>query len=108
MVFDMFTNTRTAIEHVPARQWASWRDANDATIIDVREPMEWAMGTLPGSETISLATLPSAVDGMDRDTAILLVCATGNRSTTGAAWLASMGFTRVASLAGGVVALGMA
>ncbi len=104
----MFTSTRTAIEHVPARQWASWRDANDATIIDVREPMEWAMGTLPGSETIPLATLPSAVDAMERDTAILLVCATGNRSTTGAAWLASMGFTKVASLAGGVVALGMA
>lgn len=95
------------IKHVPARQWAAWRDANAARVIDVREPMEWATGTLPYAETISLAHLPSAAASMDKDGAILLVCATGNRSTTGAAWLTSMGFTNVASLAGGVVALGL-
>ena len=104
----MFTTEPTTIEHVPARQWAAWQRDNDAIIIDVREPMEWTLGTLPGSETISLGQLPSALGDRDRDTAILLVCATGSRSTTGAAWLASMGFTKVASLAGGVVALGMA
>jgi rhodanese-related sulfurtransferase len=43
---------------------------------------------------------------MDRETPVLLVCATGVRSVTAAAWLASMGFAKVASLAGGVVALG--
>ncbi len=103
----MFTTTPNAIRHVPARQWESWRDDNDALVIDVREPMEWATGTLEGSERISLMSLPEAMSGVDRDKAILLVCATGSRSTTAAAWLASMGFTNVASLGGGVVALGM-
>lgn len=95
------------IQHVPAHRWAAWREANAARVIDVREPMEWATGTLPDVETISLAHLPNAAASMDKNEAILLVCATGNRSTTGAAWMTSMGFTNVASLAGGVVALGL-
>ena len=103
----MFTTAPKAIRHVPARGWEAWRDDNDAVVIDVREPMEWATGTLPGSLTISLSALPAAAKDMDRETAILLVCATGSRSTTAAAWLASMGFTKVASMGGGVVALGM-
>ena len=104
----MLTNTPNAIEHVPARQWESWRDKHDAVIIDVREPFEWARGTLPGSETIPLASLPQHIDGMDRSKPVLLVCATGARSTTAAAWMTAMGFDKPASLAGGLVALGMA
>ncbi|NHZ70529.1 MAG: rhodanese-like domain-containing protein [Proteobacteria bacterium] len=103
----MQTSLPNTIEHVPAYNWEAWRDENDAVVIDVREPDEWARGTLSGVETISLSTLPTAAGTMDRDTPILLVCATGARSTTGAAWLKSMGFDKVASLAGGVVALGI-
>ena len=104
----MFTTTPNTIQHVPARTWEEWRDDNDAVVIDVREPMEWARGTLEGSELISLASLPAAAQTMDKDKAVLLVCATGARSTTAAAWLSSMGFSNVASMGGGVVALGMA
>jgi rhodanese-related sulfurtransferase len=100
-------NTRTnAIEHVPAYNWETWRDDNGAVVIDVREPFEWTSGTLPDSLTISLTSLPGEVSTMDRETPVLLVCATGIRSVTAAAWLASMGFEKVASMAGGVVALG--
>lgn len=102
-------DTANPIEHVPARHWESWRDRHaGATIIDVREPHEWLLGTLPGSETIQLAALPRHLDGLDRSTPVLFVCATGARSTTAAAWAMSMGFSTSASLAGGLVALGMA
>ncbi len=104
----MFGTTTTTIEHVPARLWESWRDDNDAVVIDIREPVEWARGTLDGSEKISRMSLPQAAQTMDKDQAVLLVCATGARSTTAAAWLMSMGFSKVASMGGGVVALGMA
>ncbi len=104
----MLTNAPNAIEHVPARQWASWRDRHDAVIIDVREPFEWARGTLPDSLTIPLASLPQHLDELDPATPTLIVCATGARSTTAAAWLMAMGFEKPASLAGGLVALGMA
>ncbi|MCL1594349.1 MAG: rhodanese-like domain-containing protein [Actinomycetia bacterium] len=102
----MQTPVPNTIEHVPAYNWETWRDENGAAVIDVREPDEWAHGTLPGVQTISLANLPTAAAAMDKTTPILLVCATGVRSTTGAAWLTSMGFDKAASLAGGVVALG--
>ncbi len=104
----MLSSLPNTIEHVPAHDWEAWRDEHGAVLIDVREPTEWATtGTLPGAELISLAGLPAAAEMMDRSTPILIVCATGARSTTAAAWLTSMGFERPASLAGGVVALGM-
>jgi len=104
----LLTSLPNTIEHVPAHTWETWRDENNAVLIDVREPLEWATtGTLPGAELISLAGLPAAAATMDKATPVLIVCATGARSTTAAAWLTSMGFERPASLAGGVVALGM-
>ncbi len=104
----MLTSPPNTIEHVPARDWEAWRDEHDAVLIDVREPLEWATtGTLPGAELISLADLPAAIETMDKTKPVLLVCATGARSTTAAAWLTAMGFERPASLAGGVVALGL-
>ena len=100
-------STEPAITQVPAQDWATWASDNDAIVIDVREPKEWLLGTLPESQRISLANLPSAVPTMDPAQAVLLVCATGVRSTAGATWLASMGFEKAASLDGGVKALGL-
>jgi rhodanese-related sulfurtransferase len=100
-------STDLTITHVPAPEWASWAESNDAVVIDVREPNEWMRGTLPDSERISLAHLPSAVSTMDPSRAVLLVCATGARSTVGATWLTSIGFENAASMAGGVKALGL-
>ncbi len=104
----MLTSPPNTIEHVPAHNWEAWRDENDAVLIDVREPFECAAtGTLPGSDLIPLQGLPTAIEAMDRSTPVLIVCATGSRSTMAAAWLTTMGFDRPASLAGGIVALGL-
>ena len=102
----MLTPNANTIEHVPARNWESWRDDNYAVVVDVREPAEWLSGTLPGSLTIPLSKLPDAASTMDTTVPILVVCAHGVRSVTAAAWLSSMGFEKAASLAGGLVALG--
>ncbi len=99
--------TELAITHVPAQEWATWAEANNAVVIDVREPKEWLRGTLPGSERLPLNDLPTAVATMDPTRAVLLVCATGVRSTAGAQWLTSIGFENAASLDGGVKALGL-
>ena len=99
--------TDVPITHVPAHDWATWAEANNAVIIDVREPKEWLRGTLPGSERIPLANLPANIAEMDSSRAVLLVCATGVRSTAGAKWLTAMGFENAATLDGGVKALGL-
>ena len=49
------TSPEHTITHVPAAEWATWAESNDAVVIDVREPNEWLRGTLPDSERISLA-----------------------------------------------------
>lgn len=98
----------TPVEQVPARAWKEWADANDAVIVDVREPAEWAMGTLPDSERISLMTLPHRLDAFDKSRAVLVVCRTGSRSNQAAQYLAGSGFRSVANLAGGLAALGLA
>ena len=97
-----------AVHLVPARDWEAWSTTNDAVIIDVREPFEWAMGTLPDSVLIKLGSLPDKLDEFDRDRAILLVCRSGNRSGVAAEYLVRRGFGVVANLTGGLVDLGMA
>lgn len=93
---------------VEARDWQVWSQDHDAVIIDVREPFEWAMGTLPGAELIGLGSLFSRVDELDPDRPILFICRTGNRSGVAAGLLAQRGFKVVANLTGGLVALGLA
>ena len=93
---------------VEARDWQVWSQDHDAVIIDVREPFEWAMGTLPGAELIGLGSLFTRIDELDPNRPILFICRTGNRSGVAAGLLVQRGFKVVANLTGGLVALGLA
>ena len=93
---------------VPASEWETWSTEHDAVIIDVREPFEWAQGTLPGAELIQLGMLPGHMDDFDQDRAILFICRTGSRSGMAAQYFAMNGFTKAANLTGGLVDLGLA
>ncbi|NQV05412.1 rhodanese-like domain-containing protein [bacterium] len=96
------------IEQVAAADWQTWAENNGAVIIDVRDPVEWLQGTLPGSKTVQLMTLPQAMDQLDPSQAMLIVCRSGNRSQMAARFLSAHGFEKVANLGGGLKALGMA
>ena len=92
------------IEQVPAAGWQEWVNRNNAVIVDVREPWEWqSTGVLPDSKLISLRSLPSSLDTLDRNTPVLMVCRSGNRSQTAAEYLMSAGFRQVANLRGGIM-----
>ncbi len=93
---------------VDAHDWQTWSQDHDAVIIDVREPFEWAMGTLPDAELIGLGSLFTRINELDPDRSILFICRTGNRSGVAAGLLAQRGFKEVANLTGGLVALGLA
>lgn len=73
------------------------------TIVDIREPDEHAAGTLAGAIHVPRGILESAIEAShpDRSNPILLFCAGGARSALAAAALTEMGYTDVASLAGG-------
>lgn len=94
-------------ESVPAEDWESWSSENDAIVLDVRQPDEWDLGTLPGSTLISMGEIVDRLSELDNDRAVLCVCRSGSRSAQVAAYLSGAGFARVANMAGGVKALGM-
>ena len=100
--------TRTKIEQVPAREWKTWADEHDAVVLDVREPAEWAQGILPDAVTMAMSRIKTEWQRLDPATPVLVVCRSGNRSNSVARALTNAGFTRVANLSGGMVALGMA
>ncbi len=78
----------------------------DGQLIDVREPDEFAAGTLPGAVNIPLASLPSRMGELDPQRPVVLLCRSGARSTTAAKFLAQGGFDEVVNLAGGMLAMG--
>lgn len=88
----------------------------DHTIIDVREPGEFDAGHLPGAVNIPRGVLEFEIEAhpatacathpalADRDRALLLYCRSGGRSALASESLQRLGFRRVVSLAGGIVA----
>jgi rhodanese-related sulfurtransferase len=95
------------VEQVKAADWESWIEDRSGVLVDVREPMEWAMGVLPGAEKIRLMEIPQRLDEFDEDTPYLIVCRSGNRSQQAAAFLTNLGY-HAANLSGGMAALGKA
>ena len=76
-----------------------------AVLIDVREPAEFAAGHAAGARNVPLNALDSA-KGLPTNKAIplVVVCATGARSSRATAQLRKAGYSSVHSLAGGTAA----
>jgi molybdopterin/thiamine biosynthesis adenylyltransferase/rhodanese-related sulfurtransferase len=74
-----------------------------ALLIDVRDANEHVVGEVEGSHAVPLASLESQIDSVvpDRQREILTLCASGQRSMRAAESLTRLGFTNVASIAGG-------
>ena len=89
-------------EIAPAEAHA--RQQRGALVIDVREPHEWNAGHIPGARLVPLAELPQRLTEFDPNQEIVLVCRSGNRSAQATLMLQRAGFTRVANLAGGMIA----
>ena len=104
----MIPNQIFTIEQVPATDWQTWIETNDGVLLDVREPVEWARGTLPDSATIALSFLPGSMSRLDPDRPTLVVCRAGNRSQVAAQFLQRNGFKRAANLRGGLTSIGLA
>jgi rhodanese-related sulfurtransferase len=75
-----------------------------AILIDVRNPDEFAQARVPGSILMPLPFFAGRFAALPADREILIICATGNRSSTATAYLLGNGFERVANVAGGIVA----
>lgn len=76
-----------------------------AVLIDVREPAEFASGHAAGARNVPLASLDGA-KGLpsNKSVPLVLVCASGARSSRAVAQLRKAGYEKVHSLSGGTSA----
>ena len=76
----------------------------DALVIDVREPNEYAAAHVLGAKNLPLARLAAgATDQLKRkERPIIVYCDGGERSGKAASVLKRQGYTRVSNLAGGL------
>lgn len=94
-----------SIKEIDSKELSEWMsdDARKFRIIDVRESMEIAQGSIPGAEAIPMSTLGNRLSEIDQDEQIVFICRSGARSGQVVAYLAQNGFENVYNLRGGVI-----
>jgi sulfur-carrier protein adenylyltransferase/sulfurtransferase len=94
----------TAIREISPPE-AHERHRAGATLIDVREQVEWDAGHIPGALFIPLGQLGDEIGAAvpDKDSEIIMQCRSGARSGRGTDLLQQLGYTNVVNMAGGIL-----
>lgn len=88
---------------ISAKDAATFLNEGKARLIDVREPWEFQVASIPGSILIPMGDVPSrATQELDPDEHLLILCHHGARSLRVALWLQQQGFVGAQSVAGGI------
>ena len=72
----------------------------NASILDVREDDEWALGRAAGALHIPLGQLPERLEELDPDTDYYVICRPGGRSRRAADFMVARGYSAF-NVAGG-------
>jgi hydroxyacylglutathione hydrolase len=78
--------------------------ASGRLVLDVRRPGEWSDFHAAGAHHVPLADLAQRVGGLPRDRDLVVVCASGYRSSIATSVLERAGFTRLVNAVGGMEA----
>ncbi|MBZ5585373.1 MAG: molybdopterin-synthase adenylyltransferase MoeB [Acidobacteriia bacterium] len=77
---------------------------DDFTLIDVREPHEYKIASIPGARLVPLGEFPRRVGEFDPERDIVIHCKSGMRSAKACGILRNAGFKRVRNMKGGILA----
>ena len=93
------------INEIDAGELNRWMAQPSTTVhvIDVREPQEYAGGSVAGAELMPLRSLPHHLAEIPRDRPVVLMCRSGARSGHACAFLTAQGFRNVYNLQGGII-----
>jgi rhodanese-related sulfurtransferase len=93
------------VKEIDAKELAAWMEDTSKAfrIIDVREPMEIAQGSIPGAEPMPLSSLGNRLGEIQSDQQVVFICRSGARSGQVCAYLSQNGFDHVYNLRGGVL-----
>jgi molybdopterin/thiamine biosynthesis adenylyltransferase/rhodanese-related sulfurtransferase len=90
----------TTVEELKARL-----DRGDRVfVLDVRNPEEFQIGRIPGSQLIPLPELPQRVGELDAEQEMVVHCKSGMRSAKAIQFLQTRGFRKLKNLKGGILA----
>jgi rhodanese-related sulfurtransferase len=78
--------------------------APDTSVLDVREPEEYAHGHVPGATNLPQAELATRLEEVPRDRPVFVICQGGMRSRRSAQFLRQMEIVQVANVQGGTEA----
>jgi rhodanese-related sulfurtransferase len=81
---------------------AHWSDTGDALLLDVRQPVELVVESVPGALNIPLPQLRKRLDELPRDREIRVICRSAQRAYYATRILQQNGF-RVRNLSGGML-----
>jgi rhodanese-related sulfurtransferase len=76
----------------------------DAYLLDVRDPDEWAAGHAPSAHHLPMMEVPGRLDELPSDRDVVVVCRVGSRSAQVVAYLMNQGLDNVINLDGGMYA----
>ena len=86
----------------PAELATRLGEGEDWQLLDVREPWELGIVSLPGAVAIPMNQVPNRHGELDPQRPLAVLCHGGMRSYRVATWLQQHGFTRVVNVAGGI------
>jgi adenylyltransferase/sulfurtransferase len=88
---------------ISVRDLKAKMDRNEAfTLIDVREPYEYEIARIEGSQLIPLGELESRLNELPRTGTLIMHCHSGGRSERAVLLLQESGFENAVNLAGGI------
>lgn len=97
---EMLADARTTVREITPEQLAG---RSGGVLIDVREPDEWAQGSIEGAVLVPRGTLEYTVSRVapDPGESVVIYCAIGHRSLLAGKVLQDLGYEDVTSLRGG-------
>ena len=100
---ELLADAKSKIKEVDTQTAAVKIDANQAVVLDVREPDEFEQGALLGVVHIPRGHLEAQIETkiVDKTAPVIVYCAGGVRSAFAAKTLQELGYTNVLSMAGG-------
>ncbi len=96
-------DSKTRVREISVNETRAKLERRGAKVIDVREESEWASGHARGAHHIGKGVIERDIEKKvpDKSAEIILYCGGGYRSVLAADVLQRMGYTNVASMAGG-------
>jgi adenylyltransferase/sulfurtransferase len=93
-----------SIPEITAAEFIARRDQGIAfTLLDVREPWELAVASVPGTQHIPMGEIGQRLSEIEREHPVVVLCRSGRRSLEVARFLHQNGY-QVSNLTGGILA----